>query len=97
MWARPSVGVRQDPDGVDLDHLEQVTKTLRADGRRVKCLYLVPNFQNPTGLLLSLPKRLAILEWAEKRDVLIVEDDPYRDVYFPDVTKESDHAPAGGR
>jgi len=87
------VGVRQDPDGIDLDHLEQVTKTLRADGRRVKCLYLVPNFQNPTGLLLSLPKRLAILEWAEKRDVLIVEDDPYRDVYFPDVTKESETRP----
>lgn len=87
------VGVRQEPDGVDLDHLDHTTKRLRAEGRRVKMVYLVPNFQNPTGLLLSLKKRLALLEWAAKSDVLIVEDDPYRDLYFPDVAGEADTRP----
>ncbi len=65
----------------------------RAAGRRVKLLYLVPNFQNPTGLLLGLAKRTQLLEWAERRDVLIIEDDPYRDLYFPDVTSEADTRP----
>jgi 2-aminoadipate transaminase len=87
------VGVRQEADGVDLDHLDHTMARLRAEGRRVKALYLVPNFQNPTGLLLSLPKRLAVLEWAEKWDVLIIEDDPYRDLYFPDVAGEADTRP----
>ena len=87
------VGVRQEPDGVDLEHLDRTAARLRSEGRRVKALYLVPNFQNPTGLLLSLKKRLAVLDWANRWDVLIVEDDPYRDLYFPDVAGENDTRP----
>jgi len=87
------VGVRQEADGIDLDHLEHTIVRLRAEGRRVKLLYVVPNFQNPTGLLLSLAKRTALLDWAERHDVLIVEDDPYRDIYFPDVSSEADTRP----
>jgi 2-aminoadipate transaminase len=87
------VGVRQQVDGIDLEDLDRRTLAMRAEGRRVKLLYLVPNFQNPTGLLLGLAKRPQLLEWAERRDVLIVEDDPYRDLYFPDVTSEADTRP----
>ena len=87
------VGVRQDGDGIDLEELERVHDRVRSEGRRVKLLYLVPNFQNPTGALLSLPRRKAILEWADRRDVLVVEDDPYRDLYFPDVASEADTRP----
>jgi len=87
------VGIRQHDDGIDLDHLEATLRDLRESGQRVKCLYLVPNFQNPTGLLLSLDKRRAVLEWAERRDVLIIEDDPYRDLFFPDVTTEAETRP----
>jgi 2-aminoadipate transaminase len=87
------VGVRQAADGIDLDHLEHTIGRLRADHRRVKLLYLVPNFQNPTGLLLSLAKRRAVVEWAERHNVLIIEDDPYRDLYFPDVTREEETRP----
>jgi 2-aminoadipate transaminase len=78
------VGVRQGPDGIDLEDLERVLGRLRADGRRVKFLYVVPNFQNPTGLLVSLEKRLRLLEAAARHDVLIVEDDPYGSLYFED-------------
>ncbi len=84
------VGVRQDADGCDLDALDATLLRLRAEGRRVKFFYTVPNFQNPTGLLVSLDKRRRLLEWAERRDVLVVEDDPYRDLYFTDVTEEAD-------
>ena len=79
------VGVNQDADGIDLEHLEVVLQRERAAGRTVKLLYLVPNFQNPTGLLLPLAKRQRLIEWAEKRDMLIVEDDPYGVLYFDDV------------
>ena len=71
------VGVKQDEDGINLDDLDEVCVRERRAGRRVNLLYLVPNFQNPTGLLLGLEKRRRLLEWAERRDVLIVEDDPY--------------------
>jgi 2-aminoadipate transaminase len=53
----------------------------------------VPNFQNPTGLLIGLPKRTQLLEWAARRDVLIVEDDPYRELYFEDSAREADVRP----
>jgi 2-aminoadipate transaminase len=68
------VGVRQDEDGINLEHLDEVCQRERSAGRTVKLLYLVPNFQNPTGLLLATEKRRRLLEWADRRDVLIVED-----------------------
>jgi 2-aminoadipate transaminase len=87
------VGIRQDADGINLDELDRTFVELGAQGRNVKMLYVVPNFQNPSGLLLGLAKRPRLLEWAERRDVLLVEDDPYRDLYFPDVTREEETRP----
>jgi 2-aminoadipate transaminase len=87
------VGVRQDVDGIDLAELDDTYQRLQREGRRARILYLVPNFQNPTGLLIGLKKRGALLEWAERRDVLLVEDDPYRDLYFEDSTTEADVRP----
>ena len=87
------VGVRQDADGVDLVELDEVYDRLQREGRRARLLYLVPNFQNPTGLLISRTKRAALLDWAERRDVLLVEDDPYRDLYFEDSASEADVRP----
>jgi 2-aminoadipate transaminase len=87
------VGVRQDASGIDLADLDAVCLRERAAGRRVNLLYLVPNFQNPTGLLLSRERRLALLEWADRRDVLIVEDDPYGALYFEDVATAAETRP----
>jgi 2-aminoadipate transaminase len=86
-------GVRQTDDGIDLDDLDAVCQRERRAGRRVTLLYLVPNFQNPTGLLLGLEKRRRLLEWAERRDMLIVEDDPYGALYFDDVASADDTRP----
>jgi 2-aminoadipate transaminase len=83
------VGVRQEPDGIDLADLDAVLARLRSSGRRVRFLYVVPNFQNPTGLLLAAEKRRALLEWASRQNLLIVEDDPYRDIYFGDSAGEA--------
>ena len=87
------IGVQQEADGISLDALDETWQQLQRDGRRVRVLYVVPNFQNPTGLLIGLDKRLRLLEWAERRNVLIVEDDPYRELYFEDSASEADVRP----
>ena len=86
-------GVRLEHDGISLDHLDEVWQRETRAGRAVKLLYLIPNFQNPTGSLLGLGKRGQVLEWAERRDVLIVEDDPYGLLYFDDVATEAETRP----
>jgi 2-aminoadipate transaminase len=86
-------GVPQEPDGIDLAALDAIHQRLVKSGRRVRFLYVVPNFQNPTGLLWSLRKRMQLLEWAAARNVLILEDDPYRELYFEDSASAADVRP----
>jgi len=83
------IGVPQEEDGIDLAALDATLQRLRGEGRRVKFVYVVPNFQNPTGLLIGLQKRERLLEWAQRRDMLLVEDDPYRELYFEDSADEA--------
>jgi 2-aminoadipate transaminase len=66
--------VRTDADGMDTDHLEEVL----AAHPRAKMLYTVPDFQNPTGATLSLPRRHRLIELAGAYGLLVVEDTPYR-------------------
>lgn len=71
-------GIEMEDDGIDLEQLEEV---LRND-RNVKILYLIPNFQNPTGRTMSLAKRKAVYELACRYDFMILEDDPYGELRF---------------
>jgi 2-aminoadipate transaminase len=87
------VGVPQEADGIDLTALDETFLRLQREGKKIRFLYVVPNFQNPTGLLIGLQKRRDLLAWADKRNILIVEDDPYRELYFPDSTTEADVRP----
>jgi 2-aminoadipate transaminase len=66
-----------DADGVQVDKLEALIAA-----HRPKFVYLIPTFGNPSGALLSLERRKRILELAVKYQTLIVEDDPYGDLYF---------------
>lgn len=66
-----------DEKGMRVDLLEQHLSALAAAKKRVKLLYLIPNFQNPTGITLVGERRRRILELAEKYDFLLLEDDPY--------------------
>ena len=87
------VGVQQDSAGIDIGDLDRVVLRERAAGRRVAFVYVVPNFQNPSGLLMTLARRAELLAWASVRDVLIIEDDPYGALYFDDVAKPADTRP----
>ena len=66
-------------DGIDIDCLENELKELEESGelKRVKFLYTIPNFHNPAGVTMSLEKRKKVIEFAQRYDFLIIEDDPY--------------------
>ncbi len=66
------VRLETDEEGVVPESLDEVLAT-----QRVKFVYLVPTFQNPTGKTLSLPRRKRVAEIIQKRNALLVEDDPY--------------------
>ena len=76
------VGVPVDRDGLNTHRLGQEIKRLKAAGRRVKGVYVIPNFQNPTGVTLSLERRVQLVRLAETHDLVIFEDDPYADLRF---------------
>ena len=73
------IGAPIDDQGVDVDALEALVVQ-----HKPKLIYLVPTFGNPSGAMLSLERRLRILELAVRHQVLVVEDDPYGDLYFGD-------------
>lgn len=74
------VAVQQDQHGMVLEDLERALKCA-PNGKR-KLIYLISNFQNPSGISLSAQRRLAIPELLEKYDAYLIEDDPYGDIYF---------------
>ncbi len=78
------VGVQQDDDGIVPASLESTAARLMAEGRRIKFLYTIPNFQNPSGRVMSRARRAAVLEIATRLDFLVVEDDPYGELCFAD-------------
>lgn len=72
------VGIPMEPDGMDLSALEAA---LRREPR-VKLLYMISNFQNPTGFTTSAEKRAAIYRLAQAYDFIILEDDAYGELRF---------------
>ena len=73
-----------DAQGVQTDALEQLIVE-----HRPKLVYLIPTFGNPSGATLSLERRKRVLELAVQYNTLIVEDDPYGDLYFGEAPPPS--------
>jgi 2-aminoadipate transaminase len=76
-----------DGQGVQTDKLEALIAE-----HKPKFVYLIPTFGNPSGALLSLERRKRVLELAVKYQTLVVEDDPYGDLYFGDAPPPSIYA-----
>jgi len=70
--------VELEPDGIDVSALERVLIA----GARPKLAHIIPNFQNPAGYTLSLPKRERLLELAREYGFIVFEDDPYVELRF---------------
>ncbi|ODS64183.1 MAG: aspartate aminotransferase [Acidovorax sp. SCN 65-108] len=73
-----------DGNGVKTDELEKLIAE-----HKPKFVYLIPTFGNPSGAMLSLERRKAVLEMAVKHNTLVVEDDPYGDLYFGEAPPPS--------
>lgn len=76
------VAVSMDDEGLKTDELEQALK----DNPKTKFIYTIPDFQNPTGISMSLARRKRIVELANKYDVMVLEDSPYREIRFEGET-----------
>jgi 2-aminoadipate transaminase len=76
------IGVPLEDDGMDIDELESRIVAARREGKRMKGIYVIPDFQNPSGITLSLEKRERLLEVARAYDLLIFEDNPYGHLRF---------------
>ncbi|MBW2486581.1 MAG: PLP-dependent aminotransferase family protein [Deltaproteobacteria bacterium] len=75
-------GVAVDEEGLNTRQLEDQLQRLKKKGQRAKGVYVIPNFQNPTGTTLSLERRRHLVDLAELYDLVIFEDDPYGDLRF---------------
>jgi 2-aminoadipate transaminase len=93
LYGADLVGAPIDAHGVRVDALEELIIA-----HRPKLIYLIPTFGNPSGAMLSLERRKRILELAVKYQTLVVEDDPYGELYFdqappPSMLSLSDQIP----
>lgn len=77
MFMAKCIGVDMDDDGIIIEDLEQ-----KIIDYKPKMIYTIPTFQNPSGRTLLADRRRAVSELAEKYDILVLEDDPYRDIRF---------------
>jgi 2-aminoadipate transaminase len=69
--------IEMDANGMPIDVLESVLDRLQEQGRRPKFIYTIPNFHNPGGVTMSLPRRRRLVEVARERELLVLEDNPY--------------------
>ena len=82
-------GVKHNPDLKAFEQsYEDVIAQVSAEGKAIKFLYMIPDFQNPSGESLTLQEREMLVGLAQKHDFLIVEDSPYRELRY-----EGEHIP----
>ena len=72
------VGVPMEDDGIDMSRLKE---TLSRE-KNIKYFYTIPNFQNPSGITMSLEKRKALYQLCSEHSIMILEDNPYGDLRF---------------
>lgn len=73
------IEVSMDENGMKVDELENILKEY---GSKVKMIYTIPDFQNPSGITMSLERRQRVAEIAEKYKVIVIEDSPYGELRF---------------
>ena len=83
------VGVPIDDQGIKTDILEEKLKNMVREGEHYKLMYIIPDFQNPSGVTLSTERRQRLIELSKIYNFLVIEDTPYRDLRY-----EGDAPPA---
>ncbi len=75
-------GVELEADGSRLEDVRRQIRDFAGQSRKPKFIYVVPDFQNPTGITMSVEKRRALLQISEQSGIPIVEDSPYRSLRY---------------
>ncbi len=75
-------GVPVDADGMDTGYLQRKLAAVAGEGKRPKLVYVIPDFQNPTGTTMPVERRQHLVALAGRHDLVIVEDSPYRDLRY---------------
>jgi len=86
-----------DEEGLIIEDLAEKLALLQSQGKRPGFLYIIPNFQNPSGITTSLERRQEVLRLAREHGFFIVEDDVYRDLAFEGEVPPSFFALADGQ
>ena len=76
------IAIEMDKDGILIEKLSEKICELKAQKKPIKFLYTIPDFQNPTGITMSLERRHALIQLMQKENILILEDDPYRELRY---------------
>ncbi|MFQ6108262.1 MAG: PLP-dependent aminotransferase family protein [Candidatus Aminicenantales bacterium] len=76
------IGVPVDNQGMDVDRVEDILKVHADKGEKIKFIYTVPDFQNPSGVTMSLERRERLLDLCYEHGTIVVEDSPYRELRF---------------
>lgn len=76
------IGIPMQMDGIDTEALENTLKKLTEAGEKVRFLYTIPSFQNPTGITSTEEKRRDVYRICQKYDIMILEDNPYGELRF---------------
>lgn len=90
-------GAKSDENGVLPEDVEVLLADLKKQGKPCKFIYLVPDFQNPTGTTIPEERRLQLLALAKKYDTFILEDSPYRQIRFEGTAPRTFYALDEGR
>ncbi len=93
---RPNfITVPMDSDGMKVDVLEKELESVYSKGQSVKFLYTIPSYHNPYGSTMPLERRKKLVKLAEEYELILVEDDPYRELKYveEDIPKIVDLAP----
>ncbi|MCK5570313.1 MAG: PLP-dependent aminotransferase family protein [Spirochaetes bacterium] len=85
------VGVKMDDKGLIIDELVKKIEEINSENKKVKFIYTIPNFNNPSGITLTQARRRELIEVSSKYNIPIIEDDPYGDLYF--YGEEKDYKP----
>lgn len=80
------IGIPQDDEGLKTDILAETLERLARRKKKAKFIYVVPDFQNPSGVTMSLERRKKLLELAYKYEIPLIEDSPYRELRYSGET-----------
>ena len=91
------IGIPMDDEGMDIEFLKKRLGQLDKEGKKPRFIYTIPDFQNPAGITMTLERRKELIKIAREKEILLVEDSPYRELSFTGDILPSLWTLAGGK